>query len=123
MSHRVATLLAAVRPPSAIGFLRQDVSLSRQSWDEIQMRSLAKRFGYDLRKTVVFGLRTDRPVYRLRGIVRFLEVDAVLVPSIDHFESDEVPAELVGIVDVITVSPEHTYARWATGELPELRRR
>ncbi|MFE4460616.1 hypothetical protein ACFROC_24965 [Nocardia tengchongensis] len=29
------------------------------------------------------------------------------------------PGELVAVTDIITVMPENTYARYATGELPE----
>jgi hypothetical protein len=38
----------------------------------------------------------------------------VIVPSVRHF-GGEVPSELVEVVDVITVNPVHTYARWAPG--------
>lgn len=96
----------------AIGYLRQDTSGIRQQWDETQMRSLAKRLGYNLRKTVVFGERTDDPVHRLITVVRNLGVDAVIVPSPDHFEGGAVPGALVAVVDVITVEPEQTFTRW-----------
>ncbi|WP_405495145.1 hypothetical protein [Nocardia sp. NBC_00511] len=98
--------------PGAIGYLRQDISGSRQQWDEIQIRSLAARLGYDLRKTVVFGPHTDRPLHRLRVLVGNLGVEAVIVPGAEHFEGGEVPSELVERADVIIVSPEQTFARW-----------
>ncbi|RDI51054.1 hypothetical protein [Nocardia mexicana] len=106
--------------PAAIGYLRRDVSKSRQEWDETQLRSLAKRLGYNLRKTIAFGEHTDKPDCRLRTIVARLGVEAVIVPDVRHFEGGAVPAQLVAVVDVITVSPECTYARWADGKLPEL---
>ncbi|MGW4536166.1 hypothetical protein ACWEOI_34930 [Nocardia sp. NPDC004340] len=59
-----------------------------------------------------FGPHTDRPVHRLRVLVANLGVDAVIVPSLEHFEGGEVPGELVRRADVITVSPEETFARW-----------
>lgn len=94
----------------AIGYVRQDISGCHQQWDETQVRSLAKRLGYNLRKTVVFSDRTDDPVARLRNVATTLGVDAVITPSADHLGGD-VPAELWRAVDVITVSPEWTYAR------------
>ncbi|MEU6558097.1 hypothetical protein [Nocardia nova] len=102
----------------AIGYLRRDVSGVRQSWDEVQIRSLAKRLGYNLRKIVTFTGEVDDVGLRLRNIAERLCVDAVFVPGIDHFDGRSVPAVLVGIVDVIIVEPEYTYARWASGELP-----
>jgi hypothetical protein len=104
-----------MRPrPTAIGYLRRDVSGVSQTWDEIQIRSVAKRLGYELAKTVVFGPETDSPLSRLMNVVRRVDVDAVIVPSVRHF-GGEVSSELVKVVDVITVSPENTYARWAPG--------
>ncbi|AYF76425.1 hypothetical protein D7D52_24310 [Nocardia yunnanensis] len=98
--------------PGAIGYLRQDVSGARRQWDELRIRSLAARLGYDLRKVAVFGPETDRPSYRLRVLVGNLGVDAVIVPGLEHFENGRVPEDLVQRADVITVSPEETFARW-----------
>ncbi|AYF72851.1 hypothetical protein D7D52_02055 [Nocardia yunnanensis] len=105
--------------PHAIGWLRSDISGERQQWDEARIRIMAHRLGYDLRKTVVFGPWTDRPVHRLRVLISRLALDAVIVPSVEHFDGGHVPAELVAVADVITVSPENTYARYAAGNLPE----
>ncbi len=98
------------RRPAAIGYLRRDVSGARQQWDEVLIRSLAQRFGYDLAKTVVFGAETDDVVSRLTGVAERLGMDAVIVPSTAHFDGD-VPDQLVQVCDVITVAPENTYAR------------
>ncbi|MFE5283886.1 hypothetical protein ACFRAQ_02800 [Nocardia sp. NPDC056611] len=102
----------------AIGWLRSDISGERREWDEARIRIMAHRLGYNLRKTVAFGPWTDRPVHRLRVLVSRLALEAVIVPSVEHFEGGCVPAELVAVTDVITVTPENTYARYATGELP-----
>ncbi|MBF6446059.1 MULTISPECIES: hypothetical protein [Nocardia] len=102
----------------AIGYLRRDVSGVRQPWDEIQIRSLAKRLGYNLRKIITFTTEVDDVGVRVRNIAERLGVEAVFVPSVDHFEGGVVPAKLVEVADVITVEPEYTYARWASGELP-----
>ncbi|WP_028479747.1 hypothetical protein [Nocardia sp. CNY236] len=96
--------------PTALGYLRRDISGISQDWHEIQIRSLAKRLGYDLAKTIVFGPRTDAPVIRLMNAVWAVEAAAVVVPSLWHFDS-HVPYELVELADVITVTPQRTYQR------------
>ncbi|MTE15380.1 hypothetical protein GLP40_21720 [Nocardia sp. CT2-14] len=105
--------------PSAIGWLRSDISGERLQRDETRIRGLAHRLGYDLRRTVVFGPRTDRPVQRLRVLVSRLDLEAVIVPSVDHFEGGCVPADLVAVADIITVYPENTYARSAAWQVAE----
>ncbi|QIS17149.1 hypothetical protein [Nocardia terpenica] len=87
----------------AIGYLRRDIAGPRQQWDEIQIRSLAKRLGYDLRKTITFGAHTDNPALQLRAIVSYLGVAAVIVPSLAHFDGGEIPVPLRDAT-VITVS-------------------
>ncbi len=104
--------------PTALGYLRADVSGTRQQWDETQIRSLAKRLGYDLAKIVVFTDTTERPAYRLRVCVSRVGAEAVFAPSLEHFTDCRVPAEVVAVADVVTVTPEATFARWSTGELP-----
>ncbi|MEC3952522.1 hypothetical protein VMT65_05715 [Nocardia sp. CDC153] len=104
----------------AIGYIRTDVAGLQQPWNESEIRSLAKRLGYNLRKTVTFSAQTDKPVYRLKVILERLgTVEAVFTPSVAHFDG-EIPAELVQVADVITVHPEQTFARWSAGELPDL---
>ncbi|GAB0107692.1 hypothetical protein JMUB6875_66890 [Nocardia sp. JMUB6875] len=97
--------------PTAIAYLRSDISGARQSWDETNNRSTAKRLGYDLAKTVVFTQHTDDPIQRLINVARRLGADAVVVPSLAHF-GGQIPAQLVAVADVITVEPHQTYARW-----------
>ncbi|MCU1648372.1 MAG: hypothetical protein JWN03_8647 [Nocardia sp.] len=97
--------------PTAIGYLRSDISRSRPPWDEIQIRSLARRLGYALAKTIVFGAYTDDPTQRVIDVVRAIDADAVVIPGIDHFDG-YLPPELIAVADVITVSPEQTFARW-----------
>ncbi|MGW4243114.1 hypothetical protein [Nocardia sp. NPDC004722] len=101
-----------MRPqPAAIGFLRHDVSGAQQQWDEAQIQHLARRLGYDLCKTLIFGPETDRPMLRVRTTLSRLAADAVIVPSLAHL-GGRIPDDLVEIADIITVSPENTYARW-----------
>ncbi|WP_147288859.1 hypothetical protein [Nocardia mexicana] len=63
---------------------------------------------------------TATPRTRSQVVASRLAVDAVFVPGTEHFEGGEIPADLVAVADVITVSPEHTYARWSNGDLPDL---
>ncbi|MFD0364875.1 hypothetical protein ACFQZZ_25845 [Nocardia sp. GCM10030253] len=101
-----------MRPrPTAVGYLRRDVSGISQDWNEIQIRSVAQRLGYDLAKTVVFGRETDDPEGRLLNVIRAMDVDAVIVPNAVHL-GGAIPDALVQECDVVTVSPENTYARW-----------
>lgn len=106
--------------PIAIGYLRTDISGSNQQWDESRMRTLAARFGYRLLKTVAFSDRTVDPVERLATVIDKLGVEAVFVPGPNHFDERQIPAQIVRLADVVTVDPENTYARTATGGLPEL---
>lgn len=97
--------------PTAIGFLRHDVSGAHQRWDQAQIQHLAKRLGYDLCKTLVFGPGDAEVLDEVRDAVRQLEVDVVITPGLEHFDGD-IPDRLVQVADLITVSPENTYARW-----------
>lgn len=96
----------------AIGYLRRDVSGSRQPWDEEQIRSLARRFGYDLSRIVAFSQHTDEPHQRLCNVVGRVGATAVFVPSTDHFPiPEEVPASLLHLTDIVTVDTQFTYTR------------
>ncbi|WP_225731190.1 MULTISPECIES: hypothetical protein [unclassified Nocardia] len=87
----------------AVGYLRRDIAGTRQQWDETQIRSLANRLGFDLRKTITFCARTERPVERLSAALGALGVDTLFVPSLAHFDGGEIPATLRAVT-VITVS-------------------
>ncbi|WP_181699349.1 hypothetical protein [Nocardia sp. GTS18] len=96
--------------PIAIGFLRSDISGTAQNWDEIRIRSLAKRYGYDLAKTIVFGVRAQNPVGQLVDIVRRTSAEAIFAPTHRHLD-DEFFDRLVRACDVVTVEDGTTYAR------------
>ncbi|GGK46061.1 hypothetical protein [Nocardia camponoti] len=96
--------------PPAIGYLRRDISGVAQSWDETQIRSLAERLGYRFTKTVVFSNRTENPLGRLIDVVATSEAVAVVVPNLAHL-GDDVPDSLLAVCEIVTVSPETTYAR------------
>ncbi|WP_433655308.1 hypothetical protein ACQPW1_31005 [Nocardia sp. CA-128927] len=97
--------------PTALGYLRRDISGPQQAWDETQIRSLAKRLGYDLVKTILFDADTDNRIDQLETAVQINKAEAVITPTLDHL--DGTPDPLVKSCDVITVRPENTYARWA----------
>ncbi len=104
--------LSSETKPVAIGYLRRDIVGVAQGWNETQIRSVARRLGYNLAKTVVFSAKTTNPIPELIAVARRGKADAVIVPSATHFDGDAIPDELTQVVDVITVSPEETYARW-----------
>ncbi|KIA62013.1 hypothetical protein [Nocardia vulneris] len=97
--------------PSAVGFLRSDVSGLNQPRDELRIHAAARRTGYDLRKTIVFSEHTQDRVHRLRVAIARLAVNAVIVPSTEHFDDHKIPEELLEIATVITASPGNTWVR------------
>lgn len=104
--------------PTAVGYLRTDVSGVQQRWDEEQMRALARKHGYDFSGITVYDPATGQPpLSLLRRRRTQLDAEAVYVPSADHFEDGIIPEDLVQACDVITVHPEYTYARWSTGDV------
>ncbi|MRH88787.1 hypothetical protein GFY24_15265 [Nocardia sp. SYP-A9097] len=107
--------------PTAIGYLRTDVSKLAQLWDQSQIRRLATRLGYDFADMVIYDPRFGRPpLARLKAQVTRLDAEAVIVPSPEHFEDGQIPGTLVRQADVITVNPEETYARRAYPPLRDL---
>ncbi|MEV6095247.1 hypothetical protein [Nocardia sp. NPDC051981] len=98
--------------PTCLGYLRTDVSGVAQLWDQSQIRKLATRLGYDFADMVIYDPRFGRPpLARLKAQVTRLDAEAVIVPSPEHFQGGEIPGTLVQQLDVITVTPEETYAR------------
>ncbi|MEV6773858.1 hypothetical protein AB0N05_35005 [Nocardia sp. NPDC051030] len=105
--------------PTCIGYQRVDVSGAALLWDQTQIRKLATRLGYDFTDMVVYDPKFGRPpLARLKAQATRLDAEAVIVPSPEHFTGGEIPGTLVQRLDVITVTPEETYARRA---LPPLR--
>ncbi|WP_245746033.1 hypothetical protein [Nocardia altamirensis] len=105
--------------PTCIGYLRTDVSGVAQLWDQAQIRRLADRLGYDFADMVIYDPKFSRPpLARLKAQATRLQAEAVIVPSSEHFEGNEIPGTLVQRLDVITVNPEETYSRRA---MPPLR--
>lgn len=98
--------------PTCFGYLRTDVSGVAQLWDQSQIRKLATRLGYDFADMVIYDPRFGHPpLARLKAQATRLDAEAVIVPSSEHFEGAEIPLTLVQQLDVITVTPEVTYAR------------
>ncbi|MGW4243510.1 hypothetical protein [Nocardia sp. NPDC004722] len=100
--------------PTALGYVRTDVSGIAQLWDESQIRGLAERLGYDFSGMVVYDPNSGRPpLAQLRAQATRLDAEAVLVPGSEHFEGGEIPGLLIQQLDVITVHPEDVHARHA----------
>lgn len=98
--------------PTAVGYLRTDVSGATRLVDESEIRKVADRLGYDFADMIVYDPVFQRPpLARLKAQTTRLSASAVIVPSLDHFVPPSVPEELVLALDVITVSPHNTYAR------------
>lgn len=116
-SHVLAAagVVTVFAKPRAIGYLRADVSGSCKTWDEEQIRSTAKAHSHNLTKTVVFGSHTDDPLTRLLTVIERVEASVVIVPSAAHFDENKIPARLLAAVEVVTISPENTFAR----EMPQ----
>lgn len=93
----------------ALAYLRTDISGIRQTWEEIQMRSLAARLGYNLRKTITFSAATEDRIERLLRELERHNAEAVFVPSLDHLEGEVelIKARVDIIVDAVDVE-----ARW-----------
>ncbi|AYF78898.1 hypothetical protein D7D52_10315 [Nocardia yunnanensis] len=98
--------------PTALGYLRTDVSGLAQLWDESEVRRLAQRLGYDFAGLVIYDPLSGRPpLARLRAQATKLAAEAVITPGPEHFPHGQIPAALIQKLDVITVHPEATYAR------------
>ncbi|WP_282783778.1 MULTISPECIES: hypothetical protein [unclassified Nocardia] len=107
--------------PTAIGYLRTDVSATARFHDESRIRELAARLGYDFADMIVYDQKFGRPpLARLKSQIGRLGARAVFVPGLVHFEGGQVPGSLTELVDVITVSPEATYERRAIPSSPKL---
>ncbi|WP_330179964.1 hypothetical protein OHB26_26535 [Nocardia sp. NBC_01503] len=98
--------------PTAIGYVRSDISGARQAWDETKVRSTAALRGFDFAKMIVIDGRTGKPLLAgLKATIARINAEAVFVPSTTHFEGGTVPGDLRQAVDVFTVSPENVYSR------------
>lgn len=98
-------------PAPAIAYLRTDISGTRQTWHEIQMRSLAIRLGYNLRLTVALSDMTDDPISEMLNTAEHKRAEAVFVPSAEHVHGH---LERVKSHFDVIVSPEEVYARWSS---------
>ncbi|WP_280454497.1 hypothetical protein [Nocardia brasiliensis] len=61
---------------------------------------------------VVFDPSIEDPVIELIEAARRVRASAVIVSSTAHFDAERVPDGLTRVVDVVSVTPEFTYARW-----------
>ncbi len=96
--------------PVALGWIDYDRSRA-PGWDAAQMRRLARRLGYRL------VWPASASVLPLVDQVRDADADAVLLPAPDHVGVLELD-DLMHVVDVETVCPRLSFARWSiTGTL------
>jgi hypothetical protein len=103
----------SMRPtPTAIGYIRQDVSGISQAWDTAQIRKLATRFGYELADIVLVDCATPHLAETLCDIIREVDAEAVITPNLAHMDHQR-PDEVLRACDVITVNPTNTYVRTA----------
>ncbi|WP_228792657.1 hypothetical protein [Nocardia cyriacigeorgica] len=87
-----------------MGWIDPDISVEFDV-AAIQIRSLARRLGYDL------IWPDDRAFLPLIEQVRAAEVDAVITPAPDHL-SPLTLHNLMMLADVETVWPRLSFARW-----------
>ncbi|NEW42782.1 hypothetical protein GV793_28260 [Nocardia cyriacigeorgica] len=91
--------------PLALGWIDYDRSTA-PGWDEAQVQRLARRLGYQL---VWPAGVSALPLF---DQVRDSDADAVILPSPYHIGALELNA-LMHIVDVETVLPRLSFARWS----------
>lgn len=91
--------------PIALGWIHPEATAA--DWDTAQVRRLASRLGYRL----VWAPETSR--IPLADQVRELGAEAVIAPSTAHFDLLTLNAVMT-VVDVETVLPRLSFARWAT---------
>ncbi|MBL1073444.1 hypothetical protein JK358_03460 [Nocardia sp. 2] len=103
-----------------MGYARVDVSGLGLLWDQAQIRKVAAELGLDFADMVIYDPRFQRPpLARLKAQVTRLDAEAVIVPSAAHFEGGEIPVDLIRRMDVVTVTPEESYARRNTPPWPD----
>jgi hypothetical protein len=91
--------------PTALGWIDQDTS-EAPDWHRAQIQRLARHLGYEL--------IWPRPesIVPLVDQVRTAEVDVVITPAPNHLTAITLNA-VMSVVDVETVCPRLTFARWA----------
>ncbi|WP_280335608.1 hypothetical protein [Nocardia wallacei] len=94
--------------PAAMPWVNPLVSTA-PDWDAAQARRLARQLGF------VVVPPSEVSLVPLVDQARAADVDAVIVPSPDHVDAYMLHA-LMCIVDVETVCPRMSFARWS--ELP-----
>ncbi|MFE3757460.1 hypothetical protein ACFXO9_24405 [Nocardia tengchongensis] len=92
----------------AIGFLRREVSGACRQRDEAQIHALAEELGYCLTVLVLADQERDSVLNRLMNLVWGEQVNEVIAPRLDHFESGDIPA-LVKFADVICADTRKRY--------------
>ncbi len=98
----------------AIGYINVHTSGPRLDWDDQQLRSVAKRLGYTLMKTMTSTGSLD-PVGLLITMVQATGADAVLVPDLSHLDGADL-GWLALVADVIPIDdPDQALTRGVAG--------
>ncbi|MGW0251153.1 hypothetical protein ACWDYH_31440 [Nocardia goodfellowii] len=101
--------------PSAIGYLRKDISRDNQKWDESLMRTAAGGRGYNLRKTMAVSSQTETSVQALAAMLDRVGAAIVVTPALSHFDDRVIPAGITRLV--LTVDSNQIYDPTAWEEL------
>lgn len=92
--------------PVAVTFLRSDLLTSARWRTERRLVKLARRYGYRVRLRMSAPGDGWRPM--LEHQVRRLDAECVFIPLLDHLPDY---ADIVPLVDVVTLQPLETYSR------------
>ncbi|MFI9505623.1 hypothetical protein [Nocardia sp. NPDC052566] len=95
--------------PSAIGFVRQDISGNGRFRDQAAIHELAQGWGFDLLPVIVVGAAVPAPDLMLLQHVVGYGAAAVIVPSREHIWSAR--RTITDYCDLIIASDEQTWKR------------
>lgn len=91
--------------PTALAWINPETSIAPE-WDRARIQRLARHLGYTLTWPRI------ESVLPLVDQVRAAEVDIVITPAPNHLDAITLNA-IMSVVDVETVCPRLTFARWA----------
>ena len=73
--------------PRALIYYRKDLSPCWQ-WHETQCKSLARRFGYTVDRTIWFTARDDTRMFRLLNEALGHRCEVIVVPDLEHLDQE-----------------------------------
>lgn len=95
--------------PTAISYVRQEISGVNTLNDQAAARELATRWGFELIQDLVVGSETLAPTLRLVRYVLDNDADALIVPDKRHIWP--VRRAVTELCDLIMVEPQRTWKR------------